>query len=68
MKLYALGTSNTADEEQDARDPLPGLAALPSERQFHVMVSEYQHFTTTDLTPGADRWQPSDHATNRWRE
>lgn len=61
VKLYALGTSNTADEEQDARDPLPGLAALPSERQFHVMVSEYQHFTTTDLTPGADRWQPSDH-------
>ena len=48
-------------KKQDARDPLPGLAALPSERQFHVMVSEYQHFTTTDLTPGAVRWQPSDH-------
>ncbi|WP_445147373.1 AAA domain-containing protein [Dyella sp. Tek66A03] len=62
VRLYALSTSYTAEEEQDARHPLPGLAALPSERQFQVMESVYQHLTTTDLTPGTDRWQPTDHA------
>ncbi|MFZ2629124.1 MAG: AAA domain-containing protein, partial [Rugosibacter sp.] len=60
VRLYALGTSYSAEEEQDARYPLPELAALPSERQFQVMVSEYQHLTTTDLTSGADRWQVGD--------
>lgn len=57
VRLYALGTSYSAEEEQDARHPLPELTPLPSERQFQVMVSEYQHLTTTDLTLGADRWQ-----------
>jgi very-short-patch-repair endonuclease/DNA polymerase III delta prime subunit len=61
VRLYALGTSYTAEEEQDARHPLLELATLPSERQFQVMVTEYQHLTTTDLSPGTDRWQPSDH-------
>lgn len=56
-RLYALGTSYSAEEEQDARHPLPELTTLPSERQFEIMVSEYRHLTTTDLTPGADRWQ-----------
>ncbi|MDP1612460.1 MAG: AAA domain-containing protein [Sulfuritalea sp.] len=60
VRLYALGTAHSAEEEQDARHPLPELAALPSERQFQVMVSEYQHLTTTDLTSGADRWQVAD--------
>lgn len=60
VRLYALGTSYTAEEEQDARHPLPELTTLPSERQFQVMVSEYQHLTTTDLTPGADRWQATE--------
>ncbi|MBK8384134.1 MAG: AAA family ATPase [Candidatus Accumulibacter sp.] len=59
-RLYALGTSCTAAEEQDARLPLPELATLPSERQFAVMVSEYQHLLTQDLTFGVDRWLPSD--------
>ena len=59
VRLYALGASYGAGEEQDARHPLPELATLPSARQFQVMVSEYQHLTTTDLTPGADRWQPT---------
>lgn len=60
VRLYALGTSYTAEEEQDARHPLPELATLPSERQFQVMVSEYRHLTTADLTYGADRWQATD--------
>lgn len=60
VRLYALGTSYSAEEEQDARHPLPELTVLPSERQFQVMVSEYQHLTTTDLTPGADRWQATE--------
>jgi len=59
-RLYALGTKFTAAEEQDARLPLPELAALPSERQFEMMVSEYQHLLTLDLTFGANRWLPSD--------
>ena len=57
VRLYALGTSYSAEEEKDARHPLPDLAALPAERQFRVMVSEYQYLTTTDLTLGTDRWQ-----------
>lgn len=60
VRLYALGRSYTAEEEQDARHPLPELTTLPSERQFQVMASEYQHLTTTDLTQGADRWQPNE--------
>ncbi|MBX3331794.1 MAG: AAA family ATPase [Nitrospira sp.] len=61
VRLYALSTSYTAEEEQDARYPLPELATLPSERQFQIMVSEYTHLTTTDLTHGTDRWQPTDN-------
>lgn len=59
-RLYLLGTKFTAGEEQDARLPLPELAALPSERQFEMMVSEYQHLLTQDLTFGANRWRLSD--------
>jgi very-short-patch-repair endonuclease/superfamily I DNA/RNA helicase len=62
VRLYALSISYTAQEEQDARHPLPELTMLPSERQFQIMVSEYQHLTTTDLTSGADRWQPGDRS------
>lgn len=57
VRLYALGTSHTPEEEQDARYALPEMAELPSERQFKVMVSEYQHLLTCDLSVGADRWQ-----------
>lgn len=57
VRIYALGTSYSAEEEQDARHPLPEMAELPSERQFQVMVSEYQHLLTCDLTIGADKWQ-----------
>ncbi|QKE37582.1 AAA domain-containing protein [Ferrovum myxofaciens] len=57
VRLYALGTSYSAEEEQDARHPLPEMAELPSERQFQVMVSEYQHLLTCDLTVGSDKWQ-----------
>jgi hypothetical protein len=60
VRLYALGASCCAEEEQDARLPLPDLNELPSERQFQVMVAEYQHLTTTDLTPGAERWQATE--------
>lgn len=58
-RLYVLGTACSAAEERDARLPLPELATLPTERQFAVMVSEYQHLLTQDLTPGIDRWLPS---------
>lgn len=57
VRLYALGTSYSIEEEQDARGPLPELAELPSERQFQLMVSEYQHLLTCDLSVGNDRWQ-----------
>ena len=57
IRLYSLGTYFTPSEERDARKPLPELSALPSERHFKVMVSEYQDLTTTDLTFGADRWK-----------
>ncbi|MCX6178621.1 MAG: AAA domain-containing protein [Chlorobiales bacterium] len=58
-RLYALGTLFTADEERDALLPLPELTALPSVLQFQVLVSEYQHLTTTDLTFGANHWKPT---------
>ncbi len=57
VRLYALGTSYTVEEEQDTRYPLPELVDLPSERQFQIMVSEYQHLLTCDLSVGVDRWQ-----------
>ena len=57
MRLYALGSTFTAGEEQDARYPLPDLAQLPTERQFQVMVTEYHHLTTSDLSYGVDRWR-----------
>lgn len=58
-QLYVLGAAFTAGEEHDARLPLPSLATLPSERQFEVMVSEYRHLLTQDLTFGVIRWLPS---------
>ena len=60
VRLYALGGYYSAEEEQDARHSLPELTTLPPERQFQIMASEYQHLTTVDLTPGADRWQSGD--------
>lgn len=57
VRFYALGASYTVEEEQDARYPLPELAEFPSERQFQIMVSEYRHLLTCDLSVGADRWQ-----------
>jgi very-short-patch-repair endonuclease len=56
-RLYALGLSFSAVEERDARYPLPDLDKLPSERQFHAIVSEYQHLLTSDLSLGAERWR-----------
>jgi len=57
IRLYALGTNFTAEEEYDANLPLPELGMLPSERTFQVMVSDYEHLTTMDLSAGLDRWQ-----------
>jgi hypothetical protein len=57
LRLYTLGTLFTAEEERDAGYPLPGLAHLPSERQFQVMVSEYHDLVTKDLSFGQNRWQ-----------
>lgn len=59
VRLYALGTSHTPEEEQDARYSLPEMAEFPSERQFQVMVSEHQHLLACDLSVGLDRWQSS---------
>jgi len=59
-RLYALATSCTVEEEQDARLPLPELDLLPSGRQFEMMASEYQDLLTQDLSFGGDRWLPSD--------
>lgn len=56
IRVYAIGTYFTPVEQLDALKPLPELALLPSERQFKVMVSEYQDLTIADLTLGADRW------------
>jgi hypothetical protein len=64
VRLYALGSSFSAEEEQDARYPLPALETLPSDRQFQVMVSEYRPLTTADLTPGLERWQPTGHGSD----
>lgn len=61
VRLYALGTCYTADEEQDARYPLPELTNIPAERQFQVMVSDYQHLTMTDLTIGTECWEKNDN-------
>ena len=59
VRLYALGTSYTLAEARDARLPIPDIAILPSEREFQLMVSEYRHLTTTNLTQGAHRWRQS---------
>jgi very-short-patch-repair endonuclease/DNA polymerase III delta prime subunit len=60
VRLYALGTASTSEEDQDARRPLPALAQWPSQRQFELMLSSYRQLTTVDLTPGAERWQAGD--------
>jgi hypothetical protein len=57
VRLYALGATHTAQEEQDARCPLPDLATLPSERQFQTMVSEQRDLLARDISNGADRWR-----------
>lgn len=64
VRIYALGTSYSAGEEQDARHPLPEMAELPSERQFQIMVSEYQHLLTCNLAIGADKWQSSNNGSD----
>jgi very-short-patch-repair endonuclease/superfamily I DNA/RNA helicase len=56
-RLYALGQSFSAVEEQDTRYRLPDLERLPSERQFQAMVSEYQHLLTSDFSLGSNRWR-----------
>lgn len=55
-RLYALGSTYTAQEEQDARCALPNLAELPAETQFQMMVAEYRDLRTRDISPGSDRW------------
>lgn len=55
-RLYALGGTYAAQEEQDARCALPDLTGLPSEAQFQSMVSEYRELTTRDISIGADWW------------
>lgn len=55
-RLYALGASFTADEEQDARRPLPNLDELPSEREFESQASEHQRLAAADLSSGKHRW------------
>lgn len=55
-RLYALGGTYIAQEEQDARCALPDLAGLPSEAQFQSMVSEYRDLTMRDISVGADWW------------
>lgn len=56
VRLYALSSTYTAQEEQDARCPLPELAGLPAERQFSMMVAEHRDLLTRDISLGADRW------------
>ncbi len=58
-RLYALGAAFTADEEQDARRPLPNLDELPSEREFESLASEHQRLAATDLSAGTHRWTKS---------
>ncbi|HEY0939751.1 MAG TPA: AAA domain-containing protein [Steroidobacter sp.] len=55
-RLYALGATFTADEEQDARRPLPNLDELPAEREFEAQASEHQRLATADLSAGTHRW------------
>lgn len=55
-RLYALGAAFTADEEQDARRPLPNLDELPSEREFESLASEHQRLAAADLSAGTHRW------------
>lgn len=55
-RLYALGAAFTADEEQDARRPLPNLDELPAEREFELLASEHQRLATADLSAGTHRW------------
>jgi very-short-patch-repair endonuclease len=56
IRAYALSTMFSVEDEHDASLPLPDLATLPSERQFEVMVDEYQALTMTDLSYGQERW------------
>ncbi|MBL8272026.1 AAA domain-containing protein [Steroidobacter sp.] len=55
-RLYALGAAFTADEEQDARRPLPNLDELPSEREFESLASEHRRLAAADLSAGSHRW------------
>ena len=67
-RLYALGTSHTFQEEQDARCSLPDIKALPSERQFLAMVAEHHDLLIRDISNGADRWHPMDRGSNELEE
>jgi very-short-patch-repair endonuclease/DNA polymerase III delta prime subunit len=55
-RLYALGIAFTAQEEQDARRPLPNLEELPADRQFEFMAAESRRLQSVDLSAGASRW------------
>ena len=55
-RLYALGAAFTAEEEQDARRPLPNLEELPSDREFGSLASEHQRLAAADLSAGTHRW------------
>lgn len=56
VRLYALSTAFTHDEEQDARYPAPDLSILPSEQEFQAILSEYQHLLTQDISVGSAYW------------
>jgi len=56
-RVYNLGQMYTPAEEHDSRFTLPDLGTLPTEKQFEMMVSEYQAILTADLTLGSHRWQ-----------
>ena len=55
-RLYSLGGHFSVQEELDAGRPIPEMTALPNDRQFSVMVTEYQGLVTADLSGGMDRW------------
>ena len=57
-RLYQLGTEFSQEEETDARLPVPDLNKLPSEREFRLMVSDYEHIRDCDLSFGMDKWRP----------
>ena len=57
VRLYALSNSFTAEEEREAKYPLPDPGHLPPERQFQVMATEYQDLLTRNVSFGLDRWQ-----------